>query len=397
MLKLGILFLVAALLTAGHAFGADSVETGFQAFYNLDYSAALMSFDAAAAADPGNPDLHNHIAQTLLYRELWRNGSLESQLVSGNNSFLRRAKLNPSPEIEKRFFAEIDKALALSGARISKNPQDAPAIHMAGASHALRANFNFLVRKAWNEALADATEARKLDMKATEIDPTLIDAKMVQGVHDYVVGSLSWTYKTLGFLAGFRGDKQRGIKLVEEVYKNGKASRIDAQIMLCVLYRREKQTKRAIPLLEDLIRQFPQNYLFRFEAAQLFSVLGERAKCLAALDEVAALKQAGAPGYERVPWDKIWFQKGNLLFWFNDLDESMANLRKVTSNPKELDLNTGVLAYMRQGQILDLKNQHDQAVKLYEMAMNFAPEADAARESRHYVSNPYDRNSKWRP
>ena len=127
---------------------------------------------------------------------------------------------------------------------------------------------------------------------------------------------------------------------------------------------------------------------------------GERTKAIGVMDELTQLKQSGVPGFDRVPWEKIWFQKGNFLFWFNDLDRSLENLKKVTATPrqvKELDLNTGVLAYMRQGQIYDLKNQHELAVKQYELAINFAPEAEAARESRHYISTPYDRNSKWRP
>jgi len=66
----------------------------------------------------------------------------------------------------------------------------------------------------------------------------------------------------------------------------------------------------------------------------------------------------------------------------------------VTATPeqlKELDLNTGVLALMRQGQIYDLQNRHNLAVKAYQQAAQFAPEAEAARESQHYINSPYAR------
>lgn len=373
------------------------VTEGFRSFYNLDYDAAITAFEQAAAAEPGNPELHNHVAQALLCRELYRNGSLESQMVSGNNSFIRRAKLNPTPGVEKVFLATIDKSLELSQAQIARDARNVFALHSAAAAYGLRANYNFLVRKAWKLALSDATDANKLDTRVLEIDPTYSDAKMIVGVYDYVVGCLPWHYRTLGFLAGFHGDRARGQQRVEEVYRQGKGNRTDAQLLLCILYRRENEVKRALPLLDDLVRHYPQNYLLRFEQAQMYSVLGDRTKAIGALDEVIALKQSGAPGYNRAPWEKIYFQKGNLQFWFNELDASMDNLRKVTAEPKDLDLNTGVLAYMRQGQIYDLKNQHALAVKQYELAMAFAPEADAARESKHYIGTPYDRNSKWRP
>ena len=63
----------------------------------------------------------------------------------------------------------------------------------------------------------------------------------------------------------------------------------------------------------------------------------------------------------------------------------------MTAHPNELDLNTGVLAYMRQGQIYDLTDRHPLAVPKYEAAIQFAPQAEAARESRHYIANPYKR------
>ena len=72
------------------------VERGFDHFYNLEYDQAIADFQEAIAHDPTSPDLHNHLAQTLVFREMYRDGALESELVSGNNSFLRRPKLNPS-------------------------------------------------------------------------------------------------------------------------------------------------------------------------------------------------------------------------------------------------------------------------------------------------------------
>ena len=70
------------------------------------------------------------------------------------------------------------------------------------------------------------------------------------------------------------------------------------------------------------------------------------------LAQTAALKRADAPGYGRVPWEKIYYATGNLEFWFDDFDHALQDLKKVTATSeamKELDLNTGVLAFMRQG------------------------------------------------
>jgi tetratricopeptide (TPR) repeat protein len=207
------------------------------------------------------------------------------------------------------------------------------------------------------------------------------------------VGSLPWTWRAIGFLAGFHGDRAEGIRTLESVAHKGKKNRVDAEVLLCALYRRENRAKDAIPLLDDLLRRYPRDYLLLFEKAQMYSALGDKKNALGAIDQLAELKKKNLPGFANIPWEKIYYEQGNIQFWYNDLDQALANLQKVTAAPKELDLNTGVLAYMRQGQIYDLKNNHGMATKAYEQAIAFAPEAEAAKESQKYIHDPYRRKS----
>jgi hypothetical protein len=43
------------------------------------------------------------------------------------------------------------------------------------------------------------------------------------------------------------------------------------------------------------------------------------------------------------------------------------------------------------GQIYDMTHRHTQAIEEYEKAIAFAPQAEAAKESRRYISSPYKR------
>jgi tetratricopeptide (TPR) repeat protein len=372
------------------------VRQGFEGFYNLDYTDAVGNFEKALALDSSNPELHNHLAQALLYGELYRDGALDSQLVTGNNSFVRRARMEPPAGLEKKFFGEIDAALRECQRQLAANPRDTRLLHAMAVAYGLRANWGFLVRKTWMASLSDSSKAHKYDMQVTAIDPSNYDARLVQGIYDYIVGSLPWSMRALGFVAGFHGDKARGIATIEEVAHKGKDNRIDAEIILCALYRREGEAQRAIPMVKSLIEEFPRNYLMRLELAQMEAAAGRRKDALDTLERVALMKQQNAPGYSRIPEEKIDYETGNLQFWFNDLDNALRNLQKATATPdklKELDLNTGVLALMRQGQIYDLRLRHDLAVKAYQQAIHLAPEAEAAREAEHYMRNPYRRPS----
>src|SRR5271157_3886949 len=370
---------------------AALVERGYDHFYNLEYPEAIADFERAIALDPTVPDYHNHLAQTLVFQEMFRNGALESELVSGNNSFLRRPKMNPEPATEKRFLDEVAKAMALAEARLKKNPNDTGAMYSLGISYGLRSNYYWIVKKSWRDSLKDATAARRLHNRISELEPNNVDARLVEGLDDYIVGSLPWGWRMLGFLVGIHGDREKGIRTVQEVARNGTLNRVDAEIFLGALYRRENQPRQAIPLIADLIRRFPRNFLLRLELSQMYSMAGDKADALGAAEEVAQLKTRHAPGYDRVPWAKIYFQEGTIEFWYNDLDRALENMKKVAAASEEVDLNTGVSAYLRMGQIYDMTHRRGEAVEAYRKAIAYAPQAEAAQESRKYLSTPYRR------
>jgi len=386
------LVLLAAIALAPRLLAQESLAAeGFDHFYNLEYDQAIADFEQAIARNPNSPDLHNHLAQALVFREMYRDGALESELVSGTNSFLRRPKLNPAPETEKRFLDEIGKAMALSGARLAKNPNDTGALYALGISYGLRSDYYWVVKKAWHDSLKDATAARRLHTRLSELEPNNVDARLVEGLDDYIVGSLPWGWRMLGFLVGIHGDREKGIRTVQDVARNGKLDRIDAEIFLCALDRRENQPRQAIPLIEDLIRRFPRNFLLRLELSQMYSVAGDKTHALEAAEEVAQLKTRHAPGYDRVPWEKIYFQEGTIEFWYDDLDHALENMKKVAAASEEVDLNTGASAYLRMGQIYDMTRRRGEALEAYRKAIAYAPQAEAAQEARRYLSTPYRR------
>jgi tetratricopeptide (TPR) repeat protein len=231
-------------------------------------------------------------------------------------------------------------------------------------------------------------------VQVTQIDPANYDARLIQGLYDYVIGSLPLSMRMLGFLAGYRGDRARGLATIEQVAQKGQENRADAKIILCALYRREGHAQRAIPLVRELIERFPRNYLLRFELAQMYAATGRRRDALDTLAEIAKMKEANAPGYGRIPSAKIDYETGNLEFWFDDLDPALKHLQQATATPddlKALDLNTAVIALMRQGQIYDLQRRHDLAIPIYRRAAALAPEADAAKECVRYIGRPYKR------
>ena len=367
---------------------------GFDHFFNLEFDEAIAVFRKSIAARPNAAAPRNHLAQAILYRELLNAGALETELVTGGNAFLRRAKMNPSPAAQAEFDGAIADAMRLSQAELDKSPDDIAALYTLGVAYGLRANYSFLVRKSWMSALRDATQCRKLHNRVTELDPSLVDARMTQGVHDYIVGSLSWTYRMLGFLVGFGGNREEGIRTVERVWREGTLNRSDAGILLATVYRRERRPADAVRVLEALIQKYPRNYLFWFELGQMYSDLGNKEKALAAIAEVEKLKKLDTPALAALPIEKVYYFRGTVQFWYGDLEEAVANFLRVSAKASDLDPNTGVTAWMRLGQTYDLLGKRSEAKQAYLKAIAYAPGSDRAREAEKYLYSPYRRKQQ---
>ncbi|MCS7024789.1 MAG: hypothetical protein NZV14_08295 [Bryobacteraceae bacterium] len=370
---------------------SDFEAKGFDHFYNLEFDQAIALFQQEVQRKPEWASAYNHLAQALLYREMLRLGALESELVTGSNPFLRGARLKVSEADQRWFESLIAKSIELTSRALARNPQDQEALYAQGVAYGLRGNYYFLVRKAWTDALRDATTARRLHGQLIRLAPEMIDARLLEGVHDYVVGSLPWTYKMLGFLIGFRGDKQAGIQTLELVAQKGTKNRNDAKILLGVVYRRERQPAKAVALIKELLQSFPRNYLLRFELVQMYGDLGDKESALRELKNIEMLKRSGAPGFAAFPAEKINYARGNLLFWYRDYDWAIDELRKATAKAQELDLNTASMAWLRLGQCLDMKKQRLSALESYRAAIALAPDSDAARQARKFLSTPYER------
>ena len=366
-------------------------DSGFVHFYNNEYDAALADFEKARQQNPADPDIYDHIAQTILYREMFRDGALESQLVSGSNPFLRRPKMEISEQDKARFNAAIGTAMRLSQGALVKNDRDVHAWHAQAVAHGLRANYLFLVEKAWLESLRESTAARKADERAVQIDHNFSDARLILGINEYVVGCLPVGWRILASLGGFHGDRAGGIRQLELVAQTAASNRYDAQALLAAIFRRERQPQRALPLLQDLAQRFPRNYLFRFEEVEMYSDLGDKQNALRILAEIEDLRRSGAPGYAGLPAEKVQYLKANLLFWYGDLNPALANLKQITQKADTLDLNTAVMAWLRLGQVYDLQGRHKDAVAAYRETMKTAPKSEAAVEAKSYISNPYRR------
>jgi predicted Zn-dependent protease len=195
-------------------------------------------------------------------------------------------------------------------------------------------------------------------------------------------------------MRGFHGDREDGVRQLEIVQRSQATNRFDAAIILAAIYRRDHRPKDAVPLLRMLANTFPRNYIFRLEQVQLYSDLGDKAAALAVLSDIESRLHQRQPGYALLPLERVRYARGNLLFWYGDLDRSLADLKEATRRPDELDLGTAVMAWLRLGQVYDLLGDRGEAHRAYQETITIAPNSDAAKEAAGYIEKPYTRKKR---
>ena len=163
----------------------------FDHFYNLDYDHSIAEFTQILQRHADDPFAVNHLLVAILFRELDRIGALNSGDYT-NDLFVTSARLPADPAAKKQIKDLVDRALGLEEKRLDANPKDVDALYARGVTRAQSSTYTALVERAWFSALRNAVGARRDHERVLELAPNYVQAKLIVGTHNYVMGSLSW-------------------------------------------------------------------------------------------------------------------------------------------------------------------------------------------------------------
>lgn len=267
-LSLGTVLLV--LACAGSA-GANpdsdsSLRVGSVDLYNLDLEMALVHFREATAQDPSDAATYRALAGALWMNVAFDRGALTVDGYLGRVSRDDVDVPDPPDDVAAAFDSAVERAIALARRRLSTDPSNSQAHYDLGAAVGLRAAYAAMVRGSVRSAFGAARQAYNEHEKVLELDPSRQDAGLIVGSYRYLVASLALPMRWFAYMAGFGGDKQRGIEMVEAAARHGGDNTVDASVALVLLYNRERQYDRALAELAALRAHFPRNRLFWLES-----------------------------------------------------------------------------------------------------------------------------------
>lgn len=286
---------------ADSAAGARHEATGAEHYYNHEYPLAVDSFRRFLALEPENPTAYVRLAQAQLYLELDRLRLLDTSAFHGDEVFYTNEKPKPDRQAAARILSTLREGKRLCDRLLRSDQNDPGALHGLAQLLALRANYEFMISKAYFAALSSGRRAKSLSYRLATAHPDFVDGLLVAGLHEYIVGSLPWLVRILVAMSGYRGHKRKGVELITRVARDGHENRDDARVLLALLYRREKQYRKAAELFQALRVDFPRNYLFQLEAAAMYEHAGERRVALGILRDAYRKYSRQEQRFERMP------------------------------------------------------------------------------------------------
>jgi len=354
-------------------------------FYNMEYDLATQEFEKNLEKHPDDPFALNHLLTVVLMRDLYDTGGMNTGDYA-NDSFIGRAPRPTPQKIKDRIKELARRAEALEEQELKANPKDVNALYCRGVTRAQFAVYTGLVERAWFSALRNAVGARHDHERVLELDPDYLDAKLVVGTHNYVVGNLPWSVKVAAALAGLSGSKEKGLAYLREVARGDDENSVDAKVVLTLFLRRERQYEEALGYMRDLSAKYPRNYLFLTEEANLLRAGGNLQEAEAIYRKVWQNGREGKYGnlhYELAAWGL-----GELLRSQKNLEGAAAAYDLVNEAPTP-DPDILQKANLAAGEMYDLLQKRDLAMKKYQTVLAGNANTGPADEARRYIREAY--------
>jgi len=359
--------------------------SAFDHFYNLDFDAAIREFQLVVDRHPNDPSAINHLLTGVLFQELYRMGALNTGDYA-NDSFVGKPHRPADPKVAQRIRDLVDRASKLEDSRLDKDSKDVDALYARGVTRAQFSTYTALIERAWFSALRNAVGARRDHERVLELSPSYTDAKLIVGAHNYVIGSLPWGVKIAASMIRLSGNKQTGLDYLKDAANSSGETSVDAKILLALFDRREHQFNEALGYTRSLIPIYPRNLLLALEEGNLLRADGK-------LNEAEAVyRRIWQAGRERkfpnLHYEIAALSLGDTLRARKDFAGAAAAYDDV-GHAEDPDPEVLQKADLNAGEMYDLLQKRDLAMKKYQAVIASKSDNDNADLARKRLREPY--------
>ncbi len=396
--KRRIVSAVACLVFAAIGAGAEvttdplnrtpAVEQAFDAFYAMDYDTALQHFERISQEHPQSPLATDFILDATIFKELNRLDLLDTTFYANDGFLTGKHVVVENPSVRDEVKGLVDKAVGQANALLVRNPNDLHALYARSWARSLLAAYTALAERSFPAALRLAISAKNDDQDVLRKDPNYIDANLVVGNYEYVVGALPLSFRLLIGVAGISGSKEKGMAMLEQAAAHGVRTSVEARTCMMLFLRREAKYGEAEKVAESLATQYPHDYLFQLEVANLQKDEGSASQAVAQYQRV--LGEAQQPGYfHNAHLELAYFGLGDTLRGQKQYGPAAAAYRSaafIATTSPELKQRCLLAA----GKSYDLMRDHAKAVVNYQDAVDAGSNTAQGDEARKLIRHPFE-------
>lgn len=393
----GLLLGLALILAGGSAWGADistnpmnydpQVQKAFAEFHELNYREAVPDFQRYHEEHPGDPQATAYLLNAEVFQELYRLDLLDTTFYANDGFLSGKHAVVEDPAARARILSLADEVVSEANWRLSQNPKDVNALFARGWARSLQCTYIAMVERGFNSGFRLASKAKDDEVRVLQLDPNYSDAKLIVGVYNYVVGALPWPFKLIIGIAGITGSKSKGMQMLRDAGDHGVITSAEARTVMALFLRREGKYKQAIKIVRGLEAEYPRNFLFRLEVANLRKDDGEGMAAVEAYQEVIA--DARKSGY--FPSAKLEladFGLGEALRGQRHYQRA-AQAYERAAKAENVGAELKIRSFLAGGQCRDLAEERHLAIEDYREAIAAGPETTRADTARKYLRNPY--------
>ncbi|HET9101416.1 MAG TPA: hypothetical protein VFN62_13560 [Acidobacteriaceae bacterium] len=364
------------------------VQAAFQHFYNLDYATAETLFEKIAAEHPADPMAAGYVLNNAVFREIYRLDLLDTTLYVQDGFLSGKHPVVENMRARARINTLYKRAVDLSNRKLAANPNDADALFARGFATSLETLYIGMVEKKYVTALHMALSSRRDDDAVLKLDPNYVDCYLIVGVHDYVMGGLAFPLKVLAGLVGIHGSKSKGMQELRRVGREGIINSVSARTSLAIFLRREAQYGNALDVIDGLGHEYPHDFLFALEQANLLKDSGQGMRAVAAYQSL--LRRATAPGsfYPDPHLELAYYGLGEAARGQRNIQEAASAYQNATMPPTASRLMKR-RAHLAAGEMFDLLGQRAKAKQQYDSVLALGKDSDQAERATKYEASPY--------
>jgi hypothetical protein len=364
-----------------------AVRAAYEKFYNLDYDGALQLFDQVSKAHPQEPMAWNYILMATIFRELYLQDLLDTTYYAHDSFLSSKRDVPVSPQVRSTIERLTTKVVSMCDQRIEQNPADKNAYFARGYARGMHAAFITLADHSFRIAAHQGLQARNDSEQALKIDPQYADAKMAIGLQQFAVAALPRFLRIVVGIFGVTGSKEQGLNLLRDAGAHGVVTGVESRTALSLFLRHDARYPEALAVQRGLAEQYPHDYLFRLEVANLMKDGGQGMP--AVYEYQAVLADAGKKGFFVDPrLQMAYFGLADTQRGQNMVKEAAANYLLAAQQPNCSDW-LRKRAQLNAGEMFDLLHDRGQAVKMYQMAAAGGGDQSQAEAARRYLRNAY--------